>query len=289
MNESDLSGTALCEDHVRRHDFDRYLCSMLAPQPARQTLMTIYAFNCELAAIRERVNEKILGEIRFQWWKEQIEGIYAGTIKPEGIAGSVFEFVRSHAPDRRHFDDLIDSRIRDLSDELFDDMDDWKSYCAATTVPLFQLSLTTVPENQQDRSSVNDELVRSAAIAWAATGLIRAIPSHSAQNRCMIPRSLLLKYETSQTLVFTEQERATLKRIVREIAETAERNLATSKSQLADIDPALIHVFLPLVLAGFYLNNIRKSDFDPFHTRVSYPNNAARMLKLLYTSWRKRI
>src|ERR1700760_4522985 len=59
---------------VRRHDPDRFLTALFAPPDRRDALMTLYAFNHELARAREAVSEPPLALIRLQWWREVVEG-----------------------------------------------------------------------------------------------------------------------------------------------------------------------------------------------------------------------
>ncbi|MBE0693679.1 MAG: phytoene/squalene synthase family protein, partial [Aquamicrobium sp.] len=42
---------------LRRSDPDRYLSTLYAPQPVRGDLETLYRFNAEIAAIRDRIRE----------------------------------------------------------------------------------------------------------------------------------------------------------------------------------------------------------------------------------------
>jgi phytoene synthase len=59
---------------VRAHDPDRYFCGLFAPAAGREALMTLYAFNHELARAEEVAREPGLSLIRLQWWREVIEG-----------------------------------------------------------------------------------------------------------------------------------------------------------------------------------------------------------------------
>src|SRR5262245_54981761 len=68
-----------CFELVRAGDKDRYLASLFAPDDLRPGLLALYAFNIEVARIRETVSEVMLGEIRLKWWHDAIEGLYAGT------------------------------------------------------------------------------------------------------------------------------------------------------------------------------------------------------------------
>ena len=59
---------------VRRHDPDRFLTALFAPPDRRDALLTLYAFNHELARAREVASEPPLALIRLQWWREVVEG-----------------------------------------------------------------------------------------------------------------------------------------------------------------------------------------------------------------------
>ena len=57
---------------VRAADRDRYISALLAPADRRLDLMTLYAFDAELARIATTVSEPLLGEIRLQWWRDAL-------------------------------------------------------------------------------------------------------------------------------------------------------------------------------------------------------------------------
>ncbi|HEY4547783.1 MAG TPA: squalene/phytoene synthase family protein, partial [Pedomonas sp.] len=85
MSNAPLSPTA---ETVRRHDRERYLTALFAPADRREALFALYAFNYEVAKTREAVTEKTLGRIRLEWWRETIDGIYAGaTPRAHYVAG----------------------------------------------------------------------------------------------------------------------------------------------------------------------------------------------------------
>jgi phytoene synthase len=54
---------------VRRHDRDRYMTALFAPAARREALFALYAFNYEIARVREAVTQPTLGQIRLQWWR----------------------------------------------------------------------------------------------------------------------------------------------------------------------------------------------------------------------------
>jgi phytoene synthase len=78
---------------VREADRDRYLCLLLTPEARRAELSALYAFNAELAQVRERISDPAAGEVRLAWWEQVIDGIYTGEVinapVPQGLARAV--------------------------------------------------------------------------------------------------------------------------------------------------------------------------------------------------------
>ncbi|WP_292456941.1 squalene/phytoene synthase family protein, partial [Mesorhizobium sp.] len=49
---------------VRAADHDRYLSVLYAPADKRGALLALYAFNAEIAGVRDRIHEPLPGEVR---------------------------------------------------------------------------------------------------------------------------------------------------------------------------------------------------------------------------------
>src|SRR5215469_12593939 len=93
---------------VRQHDHDRFQTALFAPAARREALFALYAFNYEIARVRESVREPALGEIRLEWWRQAVDAAYLGKPPRHPVAEAVAEAVRAFAPARAHFDRLID-------------------------------------------------------------------------------------------------------------------------------------------------------------------------------------
>src|SRR5258708_12399422 len=75
---SDLAGEASSlAALVRHHDRDRYQTALFAPARRREALLALYAFNYEIARVRETVTQPMLGQIRLQWWRWVLDTAYA--------------------------------------------------------------------------------------------------------------------------------------------------------------------------------------------------------------------
>ena len=55
--QSDHDQTSYCQDLVRQSNNDRYLTGLLAPEPVRDHLWALYAFDAEIAGVRAKVSE----------------------------------------------------------------------------------------------------------------------------------------------------------------------------------------------------------------------------------------
>src|SRR5438445_9502835 len=99
---------------VRQHDRDRYQTALFAPADRREALFALYAFNYEIARVRETVTQPMLGQIRLQWWREVLDAAYAG-VPPRNhpVAVALTAAIREFGLTRELFDRLVDTRERD--------------------------------------------------------------------------------------------------------------------------------------------------------------------------------
>src|SRR5436190_14638459 len=93
---------------VRRHDRDRYQTALFAPADRREALFALYAFNYEIARVRESVTQPMLGQIRLQWWREAVAAAYDGTpARRHEVVEPLSAAIRQFGLSRVYFDRLI--------------------------------------------------------------------------------------------------------------------------------------------------------------------------------------
>lgn len=73
-----MSGLDQIAAGLQHNDPLRFGASLAAPPAMRGRLWTLYALHHELARIPFSVNEPMLGEIRLQWWADQLAALGAG-------------------------------------------------------------------------------------------------------------------------------------------------------------------------------------------------------------------
>ncbi len=103
----------LLDDQVRQADPDRWLSSrFVTDERARADLIGLYAFEAELMAIPTRVTQPLLAEMRYAWWSEQLDGVWAGVArKGHPVLEALTDIVARHRLDRAPFEALIEAHI----------------------------------------------------------------------------------------------------------------------------------------------------------------------------------
>jgi len=156
------------KSRLKSVDPDRYRAALLADGTARENLWLLYAFHYELAKIPELVSEPMVGQIRYQWWRDAIEEIYSGQIvRSHEIATPLAKLLIEKDVPRFWIDQLIDGRERDLDPQPFADMDAAKSYGRQTSGILSQIAVKILDVDP-------NAAVVTAGEAWGLTGLARA-------------------------------------------------------------------------------------------------------------------
>ena len=96
---------------LRRHDRDRFQTALFAPAAHREALFALYAFNYEIARVREAVTQPVLGQIRLEWWRENIAAAYQnGAIRRHPIVEKLTAAIRERELTRAYFERLIEAR-----------------------------------------------------------------------------------------------------------------------------------------------------------------------------------
>jgi phytoene synthase len=254
-----------CLEIVRRLDHDRFLTTLVAPAQKRAALIALYAFNAEIARVRETVSEPMLGQIRLQWWRETIEAIPRGEVHGHEAAVALADVWAEAFPVAR-FIALIDARERDLDETPFADMDALEAYAQATSSEVMMLAGVGLVG---ERVEAARETVRLAGIAYALTGLLRALPSHAAQGRLYLPLDLLRRHNVDPHHVFAGEMSEGLRAAMGEIAARARQRLAEARAR--GVERALLPALLPASLCDRYLAKVTAPEFQPFRDPTDVP------------------
>lgn len=253
-----------CESLVRAHDHDRWLATLFAPAEKRPHLHALYAFNIDIARIRDVVSDPMPGEIRLQWWRDALEDAARGDVRAHPVADAFLETVGRCALPRAQFAALIEARRADLYDDPMPDLPALIAYCDATASCLFRAAATILAGRGAD------EAAHYAGVAYGLTGIMRALPLHATRGQCLVPVTILEKHSASTADVLVGRDTTGLRAALRELRGIAQDHLHQSGEAAGGLSALVRPAFLPLAVLPLYLNRMQKRRYGPF-TAIDVP------------------
>ncbi len=254
-----MDASAHCADIVRTADGDRYLADLFAPESVRPHLFALHAFNSEVTRIRDSVSEPMLGEIRLQWWHDALHGDAGG----HPVAGALKQAIEKFRLPLGTFDNLLEARKFDLYDDPMPSLNDLEGYAGETSSALMQLAAILLSGGDVPGTT---ELSGHGGVAYALSGLLRALPSHAQRRQSYLPDDLVAAYGVDLEDVFSGHATPPLVALLKEMRSIVRRHLDIARKLIAGIDPTLMPAFLPLALVEPRLRTLEKPGFDPLRT-----------------------
>ena len=254
---------------VRRHDRDRYQTALFAPADRREALFALYAFNHEIARVREIVTQPMLGQIRLQWWREVIDAAYAGTPpRRHQVAEPLVAAIAERGLSRAYFDRIIDTRERDLADTPPPDVGALQDYAEGTSSSLVCLALEAL--NAADSAAL--AAAREIGIGYALAGLLRAMPFHAAAGRSYIPGDIAARVALDREDYGRRRDTPALRAASVELAETAAAHLTAARRRSSRIPRRANAALLPAVIADRFLLRLKRTGYNPFAPELAAPH-----------------
>ncbi len=256
-----------CAGLVERHNRDRFLTALFAPVGVRERLMTLYAFNVEIARIRETVTEPMIGQMRLQWWRDTITAISEGKGSPKGhpVAEPLGDLVEGMKLSSSYFYDLLAAREQDMADDPPGTVDDLVEYCRGTSAAVSHLALEAL--------GVRDEATHSAAedvgIAWALTGVARAVHFYAAAGRTLLPHDSLMAHNLALQDLQDPKTSGPAQEIVRDVCKLAQKHVEAAREKRRTIDLRGLPILLPATIAAAYLKTLQTADYKIADPRVA--------------------
>ncbi|WP_114186248.1 phytoene/squalene synthase family protein [Microvirga aerophila] len=259
---------AHCESLVREGDPDRYWASLFAPADRRPYLHALYAFNFEIARIRDAVREALIGEIRLQWWRDALQGETRGDVRANPVAAALDDTIVKFRLPRQALVDLIDARVFDLYDDPMPSLNDLEGYCGETSSSLIQLSSIVLMDGQDPGSA---DAAGHAGVAYAITGLLRAFPWHARQGQVFIPADILARHGVVREDIVAGRGGPGLRAALADLRAVARRHVEQVRILRPTIPPEGSPAFRLLSLVEPYLTQMDRRDYDPLATPVDLP------------------
>lgn len=273
---SDRGSSAYCADLVRTHDFARYASTLFMPPDQRRALLALYAFDVEIARIRDHVTQPLAGEVRLQWWTDMLAGQGHGGVDGNPVAAELLIVIRDWDLPITPLSRLIDEHQFDLYNDPMPTVAALEGYVNDTSSALLGLAARIAAPP----SVVTDHLARHAGLAEGFARVIAMLPFDASRRRLFLPAQLLLERGASIEDVFAGQETPKVRGAIDQLLKEAQQHLDAAFALLADVPPEARRVFLPLAVVRRDMRRMTRADSDPFR-----PQPPSR-LSTLWTLWR---
>lgn len=252
---------AYCEEVVRSGDKDRYLTALFTPAKQRRALFVLYAFNHEVARVREQARESMPGEIRLQWWADVLAGAGHGDVSANPVAAALREVVVRFRLPPRMLADLIEARRFDLYDEPMENLSALELYATRTSSSVIDLAARILNDGRDPGIA---ELAQHAGIAYAVTGLLRALPIHAARRQLYVPLEVMQRHHAQAEDIFAGKATLEIRAALAEMRLRARQHLEAARTLIAKMPAAVAPAVLPVTLARPALTRMERRFYRPY-------------------------
>jgi phytoene synthase len=256
-----------CERLVRAGDRDRFLTTLFAPAAYRPALLSLYAFNIEIARIREAARGPLAGEIRLQWWHDVLLGEERGSeAAGHPVAGALLATAARYRLERRRLTALIEARRFDLYDEPMQTISALELYADAAAGNIIALC-AQILETGSNRDT--GMLAHHAGVAQAIAGLLNT-SIHARQGQLYVPLELLERHGAGRQDVVNGRSMALkpvsdgLRAALGELRLIVRRHLGQARELMRTAPAAVVPAVLPVALVPVLLARMERRSYDPF-------------------------
>lgn len=209
---------------VKKYDYENYLATLLiAPDDLCRAAFALRAFNVELAQIRDLTKTDAIAQMRFQFWADLVDEMYAergsnnydsADRSPRSqkyarfpVASELQDVLAGSKQMSKHWLKRMIAARREaahLSAFPFQTMEQLEKYAEATIVSLYyllnektvELSATAAEEDPTGSSPGHrialDHIASHIGKAQGLTNVLRGVKHNAAARRCYIPNEVLL-------------------------------------------------------------------------------------------------
>lgn len=275
---------ALAAETLRKLDRDRYLATLVLPAEARPGVTALYAFNADIAAIRERVSGPQPGEIRLQWWNDALIGEGHGAVRQNPLAAALLQTMEDYNLPSGTLLRLIGARRFDLYDDPMPDLETFEGYAGETASTLFQLAAMIINNGSPVEPG---DAAGHLGVSQAMIGHLRAFGFISSQGRIMLPRTILEANGVREEEIFAGQDSEGLHAALSQIAELAAGHLDKAGSAIAALPASVRPAFAAITVLEAQLAAWRRHERSVFAAPAD-DADWRKIARLTWWAWRNR-
>lgn len=271
-------------DALRQNDRDRYLSTLVLTGDHRDAVTALYAFNADVASIRERVSDPAPGEIRLQWWSDALDGSGHGAVRQNPVADALLDTIARYNIPVGTLLRLIGARRFDLYDDPMPDLDSFEGYAGETVSTLYQLAAMILNDGEVIEAG---DAAGHLGVAHAMIGHLRAFGYVSTQGRIMLPWSILEANGVTEGEIFSGTESEGVVEALGQIEELAAEHLGKAEAAIALLPGKLKPAFASIAVLKAQLALYARHSGGPF---AIAPDDAdwRKIARLAWWTWRNR-
>jgi phytoene synthase len=229
-------------DYLRANDRDRYFATLVLPAPARDAVTALYAFNADVASIRDRAREAAAGEIRLQWWIDALTGEGHGAVRQNPLADALFDAVAEYGLPMPAILRMIEARRFDLYDDPMPDMPTFEGYAGETASALYQLTAMIL---NAGRPVEPGDAAGHLGVAHALTGHLRAFGYNASKGRIILPRDVFTTCGVTEAEIRAGKASENLSVALTRFADLTSQHLDKADGAINALPKALRPAFAP--------------------------------------------
>lgn len=250
-----------CEQIVREGDKDRFLATLFATEKHRRPLFALYAFNLEVARVREAIHEPMAGEIRLQWWRDMLGGAGRGEVSAHPVAAALRDTVIRYRLPPQSLADLIEARAFDLYDDPMGTLGELESYASRTSSALVMMAARILNDG---KPPATPDVLEHAGVGLAIAALLRALPVHASRGQLYLPLDVLARHGADPADVLAGRATDQVRAALAELRMRAREHLSIARKGAAQAPPAIRPALMPAVIARLLLARMERRSYQPF-------------------------
>ena len=258
---------AFAAAQLRANDRDRYFATLLLGSKEREALTALYAFNADIASVRERGREPAAGEIRLQWWADALGGEGHGAVRANPLADALLDAIAEFGLPVPALTRMISARRFDLYQDPMPDMASFEGYAGETASALYQLGAMVL---NGGRPVEPGDAAGHLGVGHALIGHLRAFGYNASQGRVFLPWSVLAANGVNEGEVLSGQMSEGLAEALGQLSEIAAEHLAKADRAIGALPRNLRSVFAPIAVLR---DQYRRLDLEtPFQRSDDLPD-----------------
>ena len=269
---------------LRQADRDRYLSTLVLHGAHRDAVTAIYAFNADVASVRDRVSNPAPGEVRLQWWSDAVEGTEHGAVRSNPVADALLTTMARYSIPPGTLLRLINARRFDLYDDPMPDVASFEGYAGETVSTLYQLAAMILNEGEPVEPG---DAAGHLGVAHALVGHLRAFGHVTAQGRIMLPWSVFAANGVQEGEIFSGTISEGLIEALGQFSEMALEHMDKADAAIAALPSRVRPAYALTAVLRRQLELVKQKQHSPF---VADPDEAdwRKIMRMLVWTWRSR-